>query len=129
LANVRNTKAENITVAFIKNSVTEIPGMGARIASLYGCKVFNSKAMYTCSKEDSSPEIEIKVNYSGGTTVIQKIKVPCKAGEGAVSIPYCEVDKAINSSGEIRVSQGEKIIYTVKIAGYDLPADNVKVGS
>jgi hypothetical protein len=85
--------------------------------------------MYTCSADDSTPEIEIRVNYVGGSIVTQKIKVPCKSGAGAVPIPYCEIDKAINSAGEIRISQGEKIIYTVKISGYNLTNDKVKTSS
>jgi len=128
LANVHNGKADYIKVSFAKKEI-EIPGLGTSLSSLYGCKVHNSRAMYTCSANDVAPEIEIRVNYVGGTTVRQKIKIPCEAGKGAIAIPYCEIDKSISSSGDIRVSQGEKIIYTVKISGYTLTDDKVKIGS
>ncbi len=116
IANVKSNKAEGVKVSlyngsnFIKSS---------NISSLYGCKSYNSTMVYTCQGDEKS--INLKVEYDSTKSVSQTISVDCKTGQTATGIPYCEIDKAINSSGEVRISPGENINYTLKVTGATVP--------
>jgi len=112
ISNIKSNRAEGVKV-LLYNGSNMIKS--ANISSLYGCKSYSSTMIYTCQGDEKS--ITLKVEYDGTKSASQTISVDCKSGQTATGIPYCELDKAISSSGEVRISPGENIYYMLKITG------------
>jgi len=99
----------------LKNN-TEIKDMAVTLSSLYGCRKYDTRSLYICSEGEKNIGMVIKTVYNNDYSATANITIPC-SGAASPSMPICELDKSISANGEVRLTQGEKITYSVKVNG------------
>ncbi len=117
IVNNNSTRAEGVKIEFWNGSNIV---KSQSIANISGCNSKNpasyeSSLIYTCQGEEKN--INMKVKYNGNKSITKDITIGCSKEGTAIGIPYCEIDKAVNSAGEVRISTGDNIMFTLKVTG------------
>jgi hypothetical protein len=117
IANNNSTRAEGVKVNIYNGSKLV---KSQNISNITGCSSYNaatyeSSLVYTC--EGIEQTVNFVVTYDGTKSVSKSVEVKCEGKTNANQTLYCEIDKAVNSTGEVRITTGENIKYTVKISG------------
>ncbi len=124
IGNNNGSRAEGVKVEFYKIDATtksQTIKKSQNISSITGCSTskiatYSSSVIYTC--EDKEQTVNMVVKYANDTKSVSKtIDVKCEAKADAGQTLYCETDKAVNAAGEIRISPGDNILYTLKASG------------
>ena len=128
LEGINAEKASNIKVKLMSTTVLETQS----IDSILGC---NAKAgfpdsrggyfVYTC-KTSGNVTLKVQADYYGVTskTISKEVTFNCSVTKDS-DVPYCMVNKSINSDGTIKVQPGESIEF--RVAG--VPANTATVWS
>jgi len=117
IANKNSTRAEGVKVniyngsKLIKNqNISSITGCSSTKAATY-----ESSLVYTC--EGSEQTVNFVVTYDSTKSISKSVEVKCEGKTNANQTLYCEIDKAVSSTGEVRITTGENVKYTVKVSG------------